>query len=254
MVDNNSIPGDLKAVAEKYPKLHFILNSQNLGFGKAHNLALRQASNEYILILNPDTKISPGTLPALLDFMKKNPEVGALTPKLELANGQIDWSSHRGFPTPWASLTYFLFGVRRFYNLSNLDLAQVHEVDVISGAFFLTRKAVLEKLNFFDEDYFMYAEDIDLCFRIKNLGLKIIYYPKVAAFHLKGASSGIKAHSSSLSRVDKETKLKVFNAFYQTMLIFYRKHLAKNYPGWVNWLVYLGIKLKWAMSKRSLEV
>ena len=190
----------------------------------------------------------------MLKFMEDNPTVGAATCRVELANGLLDWSSHRGFPTPIAAFFYYFLGNDKYYHLSDRDMENIHEVDGITGAFFLTRKSVLDKVGLFDKDYFMYAEDLDLCFRIKKAGYKIIFIPSVKIIHYKGISSGIKEHSQNLSQATETVKIKAFNAFYETMKIFYRKNLAYRYPFFVNWLVYLGINLKWAIAKRKLQV
>jgi len=104
-------------------------------------------------------------------------------------------------------------------------------------------------VGYFDEDYFLYGEDIDLCFRIKKAGLKIMYLPDVKVLHAKGISSGIKKESSSNSKASQETKSASVNYFNEVMGIFYKKHYAKKYPFFINWLVYLGINLKSSMTK-----
>ena len=129
-----------------------------------------------------------------------------------------------------------------------------HEVDAISGSFFLTRKSVLDKVGLFGEDYFMYAEDLDLCFRIKKAGYKIMYIPEVKIIHHKGVASGLKSHSQKITTATYDSRLKAFNAFYETMKIFYKKNLEKSYPFFINWLVYLAIDLKWFLAKGKLQV
>lgn len=254
VVDNASSDGSLIRCQEKYPELNYIKNTENLGFGKAHNLALKKITNEYILILNPDCEILPNTLPFMLDFLEKDLATGVATCKIELMDGSLDWASHRGFPTPLASILYFLFGMRKYYNLTDKDLTQPHEVDAISGAFFMTRRRVLDKVGLFDEDYFMYAEDIDLCYRVKRANYKIMFVPSVSVLHHKGVLSGIKEHSQEISTSSQQSRKKAFNAFYETMIIFYKKHMQEHYPFFINWLILLGIHLKWNLAKRSMKV
>lgn len=254
VVDNNSADASIALAKKSFPKLHYLLSKENLGYARGNNLALRQVKDEYILILNPDTEILPGTLNYILKYMKDHPNVGASSCRVELADGSLDWASHRGFPTPWTSLLYYFAKNDTLYHLTNRDLTKTHEVDGITGAFFLTRKSVLDKVGLFDEDYFMYAEDIDLCFRIKKAGYKIMYLPEVKIIHYKGISSGIKQHSRKISTADLEARVRSTNAFYKTMEIFYRKNLASNYPFFINWLVYFGINLKWILAKRKLRV
>lgn len=254
VVDNASGDFSIEQIKKQYPEIKLILSETNLGFAKANNLALKETKSENILILNPDVKILPGTLKFMLGYMEKHQEVGAASCKVELFNGGIDWSSHRGFPTPWASFLYFVFKDDHLYHLTNHDMNKPHEVDGITGAFFLTRKSIFGKVGLFDEDYFMYAEDLDLCYRIKKAGFKVMYVPEVSIIHYKGASSGIKIHSQEVSSATLDSKRKAFNSFYETMIIFYKKHLAKKYPFFVNWLVYLGIKLRWNLAKRKMVV
>jgi GT2 family glycosyltransferase len=254
VVDNASIDGSVEKAKAKFGKVKFIINGENVGFGKANNQVLKILETEFVLILNPDSKVTAGTIKYMLEFMERNPQVGASSCKLEKLDGSIDWASHRGFPTPWASFRYFFLKDDSLYHLTKKDFTREHEVDSIVGAFFLTRKSVLEKVGYFDEDYFMYAEDIDLCFRIKKAGYKIMYVPQVKAIHLKGVSSGIKKHSKEISLSSQDNRVRSLNYFYSTMKIFYRKNLARKYPLLINWLIYLGINLKWLLAKRKLEV
>ena len=254
VVDNNSTDDSMQKAQKLFPKVNFISNRQNLGFGKAHNQVLNLLQSEYVLILNPDVELQEDDLSQMLKFMADNPEVGVATPEIILPDGKIDLTAHRGLPTPWAALKYYFLKDDSLYHLSDRDFSKPHEVDSVSGAFLLTRKSVLDKVGYFDEEYFMYAEDLDLCYRIKEAGYKIMYVPKVKVLHHKGISSGLKKHSQKLTTASLETKQRSLDAFYGTMKIFYRKHLAKNYPFFVNWLVYLGINLKWYLAKRKLTV
>lgn len=254
VVDNDSKDNSIAEAKKKFPKVNFILNKDNLGFGKAHNQVITKLKTEYCLILNPDTKVLKGTLKYLIDYMDENPKVGVATCKLEKEDGSIDIASHRGFPTPWASFKYYVLKDDSLYHQTFKDMNKTHEVDAIVGAFFLTRRSILEKVGGFDEQFFMYAEDIDLCLRIKEAGYQIMYIPEVKVLHYKGVSSGIKKHSQTVSSANSTTKLRAFNAFYESMIMFYKKHYEKKYPFFVNWLVYMGINLKWWLAKRKLTV
>lgn len=253
VVDNASEDDSLEKCKKLFPKLHYIENKENLGFGAANNQAIRKIKTKFILLLNPDTKVEKGTLEFMVDFMQKNPRVGAATCKALKSDGTLDLAYHRGFPTPWASLLYFL-GDDRLYHLTDRDINKAHEVDAISGSFFLVRKSILDKVGLFDEDYWLYAEDLDLCFRIRKVDAKIMYVPKVSVIHFKGISSGIKEHSQEFSTATKLSKIRAFNSFYETMKIFYRKNLAQNYPFFINWLIFLAIDLKWFLAKRKMQV
>lgn len=251
VVDNASSDGSNKEAEKKFPEFNFINNDRNLGFGKAHNIVLRKANTKYILTLNPDSILEPGVLSHMIDFMDKNTNVGASSCRVEKADGSLDIASHRGFPTPLASFLYFFLKNDKLYHLTDRDMSKTHEVDSLVGAFMMLRKEVLEKIGYFDEDYFLYGEDIDLCYRIKEKGYKVMYVPAVKITHIKGISSGIKEHSKSSSKANNQTKNLALNYFYQTMSVFYKKHYAKKYPFFFNWLVYGGINLKRAMARRK---
>lgn len=244
--DNGSTDGSLE-MFESFKDCQFIKvikNKANIGYAKANNRALKKAKGDYILFLNSDVIINKINFNKLLDYLDNKPKIGALTVKVKLPDGRIDPASHRGFPTLWNSFCYFfklesllgrlpligkIFGG---YHLTYLNLKTIHEVDSISGAFYLTRKKILKKTGGFDEDFFMYGEDIDLSFRIKKLGWQIIYYPFFEVTHLK--------YTSGLKKNKKEVK----KHFYNAMKIFYRKHYEKLYPPMINKLVYLFIDFK----------
>lgn len=253
VADNASEDGSFEEAKQKFPRLNCIKSEVNLGFGKGQNLILQKIKTEYILILNPDTEVEKGVLSTMLELMEKDPSIGAATCKIVLPDGKVDLTAHRGFPTPWASFLYFL-GDSRLYHLTDRDLNTTHEVDAISGSFFLTRKSVLDRVGLFDEDYFMYAEDIDLCYRIKQAGFRVMYVPQVKILHHKGISSGLKKHTQQRSSASLETKRRALDAFYETMKIFYNKHLKDAYPFFVGWLVFLAIDVKWWLAKRRLTV
>lgn len=254
VVDNASKDGSFEKAKKEFSEFEFILNRENLGFGKAHNLVLKKAKTPYVLTLNPDSEVLSGTLSFMFDFMEKNPDVGISTCKVEKADGSLDIASHRGFPTPMASFRYFFLKDDSLYHLTNKNMNEAHEIDSAVGAFMFMRKSVLEKVGYFDEDYFLYGEDIDLCFRVKEAGFKVMYLPEIKIIHVKGVSSGIKKHSQGLSNATSETQSLAKGHFYKTMEIFYKKHYAKKYPFFINWLVYLGIDTKWYLARKAKTV
>lgn len=254
VVDNNSSDGSHEKAKEKFPQFNFIFNKENLGFGKAHNLVLKKSNTPYVLTLNPDSEVSERTLSFVYDFMEKNHEVGIASSRVEKEDGSIDKASHRGFPTPYASFLYFFLKNDRLYHLTDRDMSNTHEVDSVVGAFMFIRKSVLEKIGYFDEDYFLYGEDLDLCFRVKKAGFKVMYLPEVKIMHIKGVSSGIKKHSQDASSADISTKNKSLEYFYSTMKIFYKKHYSKKYPALLSWLVYLGIDTKLFLARKKNTV
>ncbi len=254
VVDNDSKDDSIERAQKKFKDVEFILNKENVGFGKAHNQVLKKLDTEYVLIFNPDCQLEKGTLKYMIQFMDENQNVGVSTSKLEKENGEMDIASHRGFPTPWASFKYYFLKDDSLYHLTDRDMTKTHEVDAVVGAFFLTRKSVLDKVGCFDEDYFMYAEDLDLCLRIKKAGFKVMYVPEVKTLHHKGISTGIKQLTAEQSKASLETRRKMTGYFYSTMKIFYKKHYAKKYPFFINWLVYLGIDTKWFLARRKFTV
>jgi len=243
LIDNHSQDATPAAVKQQFPQVKQILSSTNLGFAGGNNLGLRQAKGRYILLLNSDTIIEPDTLTVMIKYMDANPQVGLSTCRVELADGRIDPASHRGFPTPWASLTYYL-GLEKFFPHSPLlaqyhqgwkDLKQIHEIDSPVGAFFFLRKSALNQVGLLDEAFFMYAEDLDLAFRIKKSGWQVMYVPLTTITHLKGASG--------INSTDKSKKIITTKAFFDTMKTFYQKHYRKKYLFFIRWLVFLGIDL-----------
>jgi GT2 family glycosyltransferase len=217
--------------------LTFISSQTNLGFAKGNNLAKKEAKGEYVLFLNSDTIIKDRAIDRCLEYIQKNPKTGALTCRLILPNGSDDPDTIRSFPTPWVALTHFshldrLFPASKLFSqywLGYSDRSEIQNVDVIQGAFFLSPKKLLDKVNWFDEIYFLDGEDIDLCYKIKNLGYEIIYYPEATTVHIKKASK-------------KKNKFISKSTGVNSMEIFYKKHLSKKYNFFTNSLVYAGIK------------
>lgn len=244
VVDNASNDESPKMVLNEFPKVKLIINPQNLGFAKGNNRGIKETRGKYILLLNSDTLIEKGTLPVMVKYLEDNPEVGVATCRVELAGGSLDPACHRGFPTPWASLTYFL-GLERLFPKSKLfaqyhksyeDLKTPHEIDSPTGAFYLIRRKVVKEIGMLDEDYFMYGEDLDWSYRIKNAGWKIMFVPQVKIVHFK--------KQSGRANIDIEERKRTTDYFYQTMKLFYQKHYRLKYPFFINWLMLLGINFK----------
>jgi hypothetical protein len=257
VVDNGSEDKSvevLKKIESQWNKMKLFVSKKNLGFGKGNNLALKKAQGRYILFLNSDVYVEDVDFLDLINLMDFDTRIGALTIKLILPNGEIDPASHRGFPTLFRSFTYFSGLEKLFYHfpflnkifggyhLSHLNLNTVHEVEAISGAFFLTRKEIMDKIGGFDEDYFAYGEDIEMAWQIKKLGYKIFYYPLWQALHLKSMSG--------LKKDDQVIRKKTSFYFYDSMKIFYKKHYAQKYPSFINFLVYKAIDLKKNLDNR----
>ena len=237
VIDNASSDGSLEMLASKYTWVRSYQNEINLGFAAGNNIARKYVKGEYILFLNSDTVIYSGALSKTFDFISARDDVGAVTCKLLLSSGKPDLDARRSFPTPWVALTHFSYLDRLFptsrlfsrYWYGYLPSNKTHEVDSLEGAYCLARKKVLDEVGWFDETYFLDGEDIDLCWKIKNAGYKIYYYPDVWITHFKGISKG-----KTLTSVKKSNRLKFVTKGVDSMEIFYRKHIASNYPIMLN--------------------
>ncbi|MBI4091152.1 glycosyltransferase family 2 protein [candidate division WWE3 bacterium] len=255
-VVDNSDGGDgtCEMIRGEFPDYACIATRENIGFPKANNLAIRKSNGRYILLLNPDSLLEKNTLSEMIRYMDNNLSVGVATCKVELvATGEVDPASHRGFPTPWASLAYYL-GFEKIFPKSKLfggyhqtwkDLSKEHEIDACVGSFmFIRQKALADIGGECSEDYFMYAEDIDTCYRIKTKGWKIVYYPQVKVRHYKGFSTGIRKETQAGSKSTKEHRIRMINSFWDDNLVFYDKFFKKRYPFYVNWIVHVAVNLK----------
>jgi hypothetical protein len=242
VVDNNSSDRTVETVKEKFPWVKLVANSKNLGFSKANNLALKIAKGKYILVLNPDTVLESDTLLKMLEFMDKNPEYSMATCKVKLESGELDLDARRRFPTPWRAFCHFSHLSKIFKNINffseyymdDVPENQQHEVDACAGAFMFIRSSALEEVGFFDEDFFFYGEDLDLCYRFRQNGYKIVYTPITKIIHYKGASSGIKKHSKHLSKISREAKAKAIWESTHAMKLFYKKHYQTKYPFFIT--------------------
>lgn len=255
IVDNaskESIEYQVSRVKEKTKSnILLIENEKNVGFATANNQGIKKSIGEYVLLLNPDTVVSQKTFQHLIDFIEKNEKAGVVTPKVLLANGELDDASHRGFPTPWRAFCYFsglssLFPSNLFFNgyhlgYRNMDTA--HQIESCVGACMLIRRKVGDQVDWLDEDYFWYGEDLDFCYRVKEKGYEVWYVPEVSITHYKGVTSGIKKHSENVSTADAETRKNAQRARFEAMEIFYRKHYQKKYPSFITFMVNKGINL-----------
>jgi GT2 family glycosyltransferase len=243
LVDNSSKDDSIQHIQSGYPQVLLIQNQENVGFAIANNQAIRVAQGRYVLLLNSDTLIQKDTLDTMLQFMDKHPRVGAAGCKLVLQDGSLDKACKRGFPTPSASF-YYAFGmsklfprVPRFnqYQLGYMDPDDAYPVDCLVGAFMFVRREAIEQVGMLDESFFMYGEDIDWCYRIKQAGWLNYYYPKTQILHLKGASS-------------RRKPFKIVYEFHRAMWLFHRKHYHNHYSFLINGLVYTGIAVKFTIA------
>ncbi len=252
VVDNASSDGSVGAVRdfrERHPEVELVENRSNLGFAAGNNAGVKYAKAPVILFLNPDTLIKGHAIQKSLEKLLSDPDIGALGCKVELPDGRLDYSCHRGFPTPWNSFTYFSGLSKLFprspifagYSASYLNPNESHEIDCISGSFLMVRKIAGEQIGFWDSDYFFNGEDIEFCYSLREKGWKIFYYPEVKIIHFKGSSSGL--WQTSVKEVERETKLNAATHAASAMRIFYKKHHYSSYPFLFRDFVLWGIKL-----------
>lgn len=252
VVDNASTDKSIKVIRKEYPDIKLIMSKKNLGFSAGNNLAVDKVKGKYILFLNPDTVLEKNVLLEIYIFMENHKEVGVATCRLELFDGTLDYSSHRGFPTPLNTFFYFsgiakIFPKTRFFTGYTqgwkLDDPKPHQVDVITGAFFFVRREAGEEVDWWDEDYFWGGEDIEFSYRLSEKGWKAMYLPDLKTLHYKGVTSGIKKHTQKISTASKETKIRSAKASTQAMKTFYKKHYLQKYPKIIGYPVLFGITL-----------
>lgn len=254
VVDNASTDDSLRMLAQfekKHSNLTVIAGSKNVGFAKANNVGVEASDASYLLFLNSDTVVKRYSLVKPLKYLKTHPKVGAVTIRLYLKDGTIDHDNHRGFPTPWAAITKFsglsrLFPRSMFFNSYHLGfrkLDKIHPIPVAAGSYLMMPTKLFRQIGRWDETYFFYGEDIDLCYRIGEAGYKIIYYPKVSTLHLRGASSGLRLENAKSASSGKLNRLKVARASVDAWKIFYKKFYRTKYPFFVTAIVLAGITL-----------
>ena len=224
VVDNDSSDNSAQMVIEKHPNINLIQNKTNFGFSKAVNQGIKISSGKYLLLLNPDTVLEKNTLNILINYMENNKSVGMCGPKILNSDGTLQLSCKRSFPTPIVAFPKLigldkLFPKNKWvgrYNLTYLDENQCHSVDAISGSFMFIRKQILNEVGFLDEEFFMFGEDLDLCFRIKKYNYQIHYVPTTQIIHFKGESV-------------KSVPLESIKWFYNAMDLFVNKHFSSKH-------------------------
>jgi len=281
LVDNDSPDGSADFVQEKFgnnPKV-ILIRAKNNGLAAGYNLGLQKATGDYYVFLGTDAFPTKDALEKMLEFMDEHADVGILTPKLYLRDGSVDIDAHRGFPTPWTALTHFTYLDKVFprsklfngYSMGYLDFNTTQEIDACISHFMLVRPEVLHKVGKWDETFFLYGEDIDFCYRVKQVGYKIIYLGEVKVLHYKGAGVNRNTaqdidnamntdfekvsfkdqviESKNVPSTSKWMRNKITKERTNAMRIFYKKHFMKKYPFLLTKLVLLGI---WVNEKMNL--
>lgn len=243
VVDNNSVDASLEMVSEYFPKVNIIANKENKGFAYACNQAIKKSAGKYILLLNPDTVIEADSLRLCFEFMEETKDAGALGVKMINGKGQFLPESKRSLPDA-KSAFFKVFGLSKIfpksrlfgkYQLKYLNENEIHQIEVLSGAFMFIRKTVLDRIGLLDESFFMYGEDIDLSYRISKANFKNYYFPKTTIIHYKGEST-------------KKASFKYVMIFYQAMLIFASKHYQGRRHFFFRLLISLAIYFRASLS------
>lgn len=251
VVDNGSTDQSAEMVGEEFPQVELIVSSINGGFSYGNNLGLRSLGLRdagdvdadapcYALLLNPDTEVPPDGLYRMVQYMDANPDVGVVGPKLimPLDGNKLDVACRRSFPTPEVAFYHYSGLAKLFpksprfarYNMTYVDPDTEIEVDSVVGAYMQVRREAIRAVGLLDETFFMYGEDLDWAFRIKNAGWKVMYHPQVVVKHVKRAAS--------------RRSPKAQFEFYRAMLIFYRKHFRTTTPLWLHTLVLMALLMK----------
>lgn len=241
VVDNASDDGSAEMVRTKFPEVTLIQNAENLGFAKANNIALERARGRFVLLINPDTIVQEDTLKEMIRFFDENPDVGLAGCKILNPDGSFQLPCRRSFPTPWVAFAKMtglsalfprspLFGK---YNLTYLSPDETYEVDAVSGSFMMIRHDMYKKIGGLDEKFFMYGEDLDWCYRVRQAGSKVYYVHSTKVIHFKGEST----RRSAINEV---------KVFYTAMQVFVDKHY--NRSGWIRGMLLAGIIVTGAMA------
>jgi len=249
VVDNASTDGSAAAVAAEFPKAVVLAQSRNLGFGRANNVGLERCQGRFVLLLNPDVTVNPQAVGRLADFLITRPDAAAVGPRLMFPDGRLDPDSRRSFPVP-SSLFYRTVGLSRLFpkskvfgrhNMGHVPETDVHEMDAGTAACLMVRMAALDRVGFFDPRYFMFGEDLDLCYRLKLGGWKIFYLPSASAIHHKGSAT-------------KQAERQMLYERHRAMWAYHSKHHADDISAFANGLVWAQIWGRWAAAAMRQSV
>jgi len=241
VVDNDSSDGSAATVTAEFPRATVLIQEKNLGFGRAANVGLERCTGRFVLLVNPDVMVDLQCVGRLTDFMLTRPDAGAVGPRLLMADRELDPAARRAFPVP-STLFYNTIGLSRLfpksprfgrYNMGNIDESEVHEIDSGSADCLMFRRAALDRVGFFDPRYFMYGEDIDLCYRLKLGGWKVFYLPTATATHQQRAVP------------DQSESRQMLYEQHRAMWTYHFKHHAEEQSAFANGLVWAQIWGRW---------
>lgn len=238
VVDNASRDGSAEMVREQFPQVRLIANHENVGFARANNQAVRESAGRYVVLLNSDTEVRPGAWAALVDFMDAHPEAGAAGPYLLNADGSLQPSCHPVLTSGrefWRLLFLDRIAPRAMYRMERWDTRQPRQVEVIKGACLVLRRTALDQVGLLDERYFMYTEEMDLCYRISQAGWLLYWVPQARVVHYGGASTCQMAEAMLLE-------------LYRSKVQFQRKFWGDGRARWFKALLYLAYGPRWLVA------
>ncbi|TME06124.1 MAG: glycosyltransferase family 2 protein [Chloroflexi bacterium] len=243
VVDNASTDGSPAAVASEFPQATVLAQQRNLGFGRANNVGLERCQGRFVLLLNPDVTVNPQAIGRMADFLITRQDAAVVGPRLLYPDGRNDPDARRSFPVP-RTLFYRTVGLSRLFpksrvfgrhNMGHMPDTEVHEMDAGSAACMMVRMAALDRVGFFDPRYFMFGEDLDLCYRLKLGGWKVFYLPSASAIHHKGAAV-------------RQAESRMLYERHRAMWSYHMKHHADEIPAFANGLVWAQIWGRWAAA------
>lgn len=232
VVDNASSDGSVEMIEKEFPQVKLIKNEENVGFARANNQAIRKSKGRYILLLNPDTLILNQAIEKMVDFMIKNKKVGILGPKIFGKDGSLQISCYRFDSLSTLFSTNIFFNkLGKGYSYKKFDFNQTKKVDIVTGACLLTKREVIEDIGFLDEDFFIYSEDADWCFRAKKKDWEVVFYPTAEIIHFGGASC---------EKIQEEASIEA----YSSRIKFLKKHFNKAKVKAMSALLFIGVFLR----------
>ncbi|GAB4254514.1 MAG: glycosyltransferase family 2 protein [Acidobacteriota bacterium] len=238
VVDNASTDSPVSRYLYRHPDLELLQNQENVGFARACNQGIRHTAAEFYLLLNPDCEVQPLAVDTCLAFLEETPDAGIVGCRVENPDGSLQRACRRRIPRP-ATAFYRLFGLTRLfprnpkfaaYYVDEEPSSAPYPVEAVSGSFLMFRRAILDDVAGLDEDFFLYGEDLDFCYRTALAGWRIYFHPGAAVTHYKRVSSS------------RNPRAGLFH-FYDAMRIFYRKHYAPRANPLERFLVLTGIEL-----------
>jgi hypothetical protein len=238
VVDNVSTDGSAQMVRARFPWVRLVENQENIGFARANNQAIRESQGHYVLLLNPDTEVKPGALETLVRFMEIHSQASAVGPQLLNPDGALQPSCHPAPTLPrelWRLFHLDKLWPYALYPMNEWDPSVPRRVDVLQGACLLLRRTALDQVGLFDEDYFMYSEEMDLCYRLGQAGWCLYWAPEAKVIHYGGQST-------------RQVAMDMFLRLYQSKLLYFRKH-----HGWLAAQLYKLILAAAAVARLSLS-